>query len=119
MKIDLEKLSISTFDSQYIEKKHLPLSTSFKEIEILFDGSVLIREDYYNYDYYGNSNIYRIDRNLNIKWFLETPNATLSKKDRYVSLKAVGNKFFAHSWDGYKVEFDFTTGEIQNKWFTK
>jgi len=45
MKIDLENNIIIWFTENVDKHSHKPLSTSFKEIEVLSDGRILIIED--------------------------------------------------------------------------
>ena len=55
MKIDLKNNEIIWFTENVDKRSHKPLSTSFKEIEILTDGRILIIEDYSGFNYHGKS----------------------------------------------------------------
>ena len=119
MKISLKNDTITCVDENFTHKTHLPLSTSFKEIEVLKDGRILVCEDYYKFEYHGKSNIYCLNRTLDIDWFLERPNPALEPDDVYVGFNTKGEKVCANSWTCFWVEIDLENGTIKDIAFTK
>jgi hypothetical protein len=118
MKIDLLKNEISLVNEFGNNKKHLPLSTKFNEIEILTDGRLLVCEDYFGFNHSSKSNLYCLNKNLDIEWFLPMPDLS-SENDLYVGFTSWGDRIFANSWDCYRVEVDINSGILKSVEFTK
>nr|WP_067055015.1 hypothetical protein [Mucilaginibacter sp. L294] len=118
MKIDLLNNVISLVDEFGVGKKQSPLSTRFKEVEILTDGRLLVCEDYFEFNYRGKSNLYCLNSALDIEWFLPMPSLS-SENDLYVGFTSWGDKIFANSWGCYRVEVDVNSGLIKSVQFTK
>ena len=102
-------------DENSLRRQHKPLSTSFSEIEVLADGRILVIENYYKFDYQDKSNLYCLNRILEIDWFLPLHN----KDDIYVGFTSSGERVFANTWTGFRVEVETKTGEIKNVIFVK
>jgi len=117
MKISFKDNTITCVDECDNYKKHLPLFTSFTEIDILKDGRLLICEDYYHFESKEKSNLYCLNRSLGIDWFLPLPN--LGFDDWYVGFTTHGENVFANSWNGFRVEVDIETGTLKDVIFTK
>ena len=118
MKIDLVNNVICLVDEFGISKKLSPLSTRFKDVEILIDGRLLVCEDYFEFSYQDKSNLYCLNRALDIEWFLPMPSLS-SENDLYVGFTSWGDNVFANSWDCYRVEVDVNSGLIKSVQFTK
>jgi len=119
MRIDLKNDLIIGFNTTSKRIEHKPLSTNFKEIEILQDGRILIIEDYYNYKYKDYSNLYCLNRKMEIDWFLPFPHIGPNDNDHYVGFTTNGERLFANTWNGFRVEFDEHNGFIMNTVFIK
>ena len=78
MTIDFKNHRIYHFNKDINLTEHLPISTDFKEIEVLSNGDILVIENYYKYENEGKSNLYCLNQQLKIEWFLPYPyeNAT-------------------------------------------
>jgi|GEM_PF-2588096 len=61
MTIDFKNNRIFHFDQDLNLTEHKPISTEFKEIEVLSNGRILIVENYHEYDNDGKSNLYCIN----------------------------------------------------------
>jgi len=117
MKISFKDNTITCVDERNKYIMHLPLSTPFKEIEILKDGRLLVCEDYYQFESKGKSNLYCLSRTLGIDWFLPLPNPGFD--DWYVGFTTHGENVFANSWNGFRVGVDIETGTLKDVTFTK
>ena len=112
MTIEIQNNLIYSYDKNRIKKEHKPFSTSFSQIEVLNDGRILILEDYYKFKYEQKSNLYCLNQDINIDWFVPTQIA-----DVYVGFSTNENQVFANTWNGLRVEIDVETGKIINKHF--
>ena len=121
MNINLKDNTITGFDRNLKRKQLLPLSTRFDQVEVLDNGFILVYEYYYKFDLKGRSNIYCLNRFLDIVWFLPLPNADLQSDDVYVGFNTHGdgNKVCANTWSGFWVEMDTNTGDLKEVKFTK
>jgi hypothetical protein len=119
MIIDFENNCIWYRSENFQQKTHTPFSTNFKAIEILKDGRILVLEDYYKFSFEGKSNLYCLNRYLEVDWFLQFPNSTFDKDDLYVRFTSHGDKVFANSWECFRVEIDVSFGAIKGVEFTK
>ena len=99
--------------------EHKPISTEFKEIEVLSNGKILVVENYYEYENGDNSNLYCINQQMEIEWFLPYPYENHSSMDNYVGFTTNGDKVFANTFSCYRVEIDIEKGEIKDVKFTK
>jgi hypothetical protein len=118
MKIDLRNNQILRFENGKL-KTHKPLSTEFKEIEILLNGKILVIEGYYSFKYENHSNLYCLNRNLEIDWYLPFPDDGPNEFDYYVAFSSQDDKIFANSWGGFRVKIDTQNGTIIETIFTK
>lgn len=118
MTIDIKNNLVFHFNENLIKKEHKAISTSFSQIEVLKDGRILILENYYKYENGQNSNLYCLNQNLEIVWFLPT-GINEDGVDVYVGFSTKGNQIFTNTWNGFRVEIDVETGIIINKQFTK
>ena len=118
MKIDFTNKEIVWFDEDLKRFSHKPISTKFKEIEVLRDGRILIIEDYYEYHNDNYSNLYCLSRNLAIDWFLEYPNEEFRDNSGYVGFSVNGENLYANTFNCVRVKFDYN-GKILDKIFTK
>jgi len=114
MTIEIQNSLIYNYDKNKIKKEHKPLSTSFSQIEVLNDGRILILENYYKFKYEQKSNLYCLNQDIDIDWFLPIQNA-----DIYVGFSTNGNQVFANTWNGFRVGIDVETGKIISMQFTK
>jgi hypothetical protein len=119
LNINIKDNTITGFDKNLKRKQHLPLSTRFDQIEVLDNDCILVCEYYYKFDLNGKSNIYCLNRFLDIVWFLPLPNADLQSDDIYVGFNSNGNQVCANSWSGFWVEIDTNTGDLKEVKFTK
>ena len=119
MTIDFKNISIYHFDSKNKKVEHKPISTEFKEIEVLPDGRILIVEDYYKYKNGDKSNLYCLNQNMEIEWFLPFVNKIHSDMDNYVGFTTNGDQVFANTFSCFRVEIDTKNGEIISSTFTK
>ena len=119
MQIDLRHNVIIGFDRNNKRIELNPLSTTFSRIEFLKDGRILIIEDYYKFLYKGLSNLYCLNRNLEIDWFLPFPDDGPDEFDYYVGFTSEGDRIFANSWNCFRVEIDIVKGTVINTVFTK
>ena len=99
--------------------EHKPISTEFSEIEVLSDGRILIVEDYYKYKNGDKSNLYCLNQNMKVEWFLPFVNTFHSNMDNYVGFTTNGNRVFANTLSCWRVEIDTDKGVIINSTFTK
>ena len=118
MIIDFSDNSISYVTEAINLKKHTPLSTSFSKIEVLKDGRLLIMENYYKYQFEDKSNLYCLNRELEIEWFLPIP-ATYDSKDVYAGFTSHGDRIFANTYTGFRLEINISDGGIINTEFVK
>jgi len=118
MNIDLKNNEIQGYVNG-IKKTHKPLSTEFREIEILPDGKILVIEYYYKFKYQNFSNLYCLNRNIEIEWFLPFPDNGPDDFDYYVGFSSFGDNIFANSWSCFRVEVDTKNGRILSEEFTK
>jgi len=119
MIIDFRNNCIRYVTENFVQKEHKPLSTKFSEVEILPDGRILIVEDYYQFHFENKSNLYCLNRNLEIDWFLSFPNPDFDQNDMYVGFTSNGERIYANSWACFRVEIDTNTGKLKNVDFTK
>ncbi|REG88754.1 hypothetical protein [Flavobacterium aquicola] len=118
MTIDLKNNTIYHIDANRNKKVHKAISTSFSQIEVLNDGRILVLENYYKYENEQKSNLYCLNQNIEIEWFLPT-GIDEDGVDNYVGFTTNGNQIFANTWNCFRVEIDIENGEIINKQFTK
>ena len=118
MKIDFKDNSITYREQNAFQRQHKPLSTSFSEIEVLGDGRILVIEDYFKFDYQGKSNLYCLNKILEIDWFVPLPNPDVGD-DIYVGFTSIGERVFANTWTGFRAEVNIETGEVKNVEFFK
>lgn len=118
MKIDLKNNEIIWFTENVKKRSHKPLSTSFKEIEILPDGRILIIEDYYDFYYHGKSNLYCLNRQMEIDWHLDYPIEEYKENSGYVGFTTNGEELYANTFNCIRVNFN-GHGQILNRIFTK
>jgi len=102
-----------------MKMEHKPISTSFVEIEVLQDGRLLIIEDYSEYNNSNKSNLYCLNQNMKIEWFLPYINGNQSSMDNYVGFTSNGNRVFANTFSCFRVEIDANKGEIIGSTYTK
>lgn len=119
MTIDFKNNRIYHFDKDLNLTEHKPISTEFKEIEVLSNGKILVVENYYKYENGDNSNLYCINQKMEIEWFLSYPYENHNSMDNYVGFTTNGDKVFANTFSCYRVEIDIEKGEIKNVQFTK
>jgi len=118
MKIDLRNNEIVWFTANGETNLHKPLSTTFKEIEILNDGRLLIIEDYNDFNYQNKSNLYCLNRQLKIDWFLDFPVEEYKANSGYTGFAVNGEELYANTFNCVRVNFN-KDGEIINFRFTK
>lgn len=118
MTIDFRNNRIYHFDENLRLKEQKPFSTNFSHIEVLENGKVLIIENYYKYENGDKSNLYCLNQNIEVEWFLPT-SKNVDGIDPYVGFTTNGSRVFANSWNGFRVEINTGTGEIISKVFTK
>ncbi|HTK21497.1 MAG TPA: hypothetical protein VL442_18385 [Mucilaginibacter sp.] len=118
MRIDFRNNCIVYNNENWLHKKRTPLSTNFSEIEVLMDGRILVLEYDYKFQHQNLSNLYCLDRELEIDWFLPLPHPNF-KDDFYVGFTSNGEKIFANTWYCFRVEVETETGSIKNVEFTK
>ena len=118
MTIDLIRKRIYHIDENRNLKEHFAFCTNFSHFEILNDGRVLVMENYYGYENLGNSNLYCINQNLEIEWFVQ-PEKKGERIDQFVGFTTKGNKIYANTWDCFRMELNIENGTIVNKEFTK
>lgn len=118
MTIDIKNNLIYHFDENRNRKEHRAISTSFSQIEVLNDGRILVLENYYKYENGHKSNLYCLNQNIEIEWFLSSI-IVEDRVDNYVGFTTNGNQFFANTWNCFRVEIDIENGGIINKQFTK
>jgi hypothetical protein len=85
---------------------------------VLADGRLLIIEDGNKYHFEGKSNLYCLNRDLIIDWFVNLPYPN-DLDDVYVGFTSHGENIFANTWSCYRVEVDIGNGQIKNVTFTK
>ena len=105
MIIDLKHNEIKRYENGS-KLSVVPLSTSFSEFEILPNGKILVIEDYYKFNYRKKSNLYCLNRNVEIDWFLPFQDDGPEEFDYYVGFTSQGEKIFANTWGCYRVEID-------------
>lgn len=118
MIIDFQNNCIWYRSENFQQKTHTPFSTNFSKIEVLKDGRLLIMEDYYQYQFEDKSNLYCLNRELEIEWFVPIPK-TYDSKDVYAGFTSNGDKIFANTYTGFRVEINISDGSIQNAEFVK
>jgi hypothetical protein len=69
MTIDFKNNRIYHFDREIKCKEHKPISSEFREIEVLSDGRILIVEDYFKYKNGDKSNLYCLNQNMEVECF--------------------------------------------------
>ncbi len=111
MKIDIRNNELSRLSEDQTRFSHKALSTSFKVIELLPDGRILVLEDYYQFEYIGKSNLYCLNRDLEIAWFLDFPYERVKDTSNYTSLTVKEEGLFANTFDCTRVKFA-TDGKI-------
>jgi hypothetical protein len=119
MTIDFKNNRIYHFDKDLNLTEHKPISTEFKEIEVLANGKILVVENYYEYENGDNSNLYCINQQMEIEWFLPFPYENHNSMDNYVGFTTNGDRVFANTFSCYRVEIDTEKGSIKNIQFTK
>lgn len=119
MTIDFKNNRIFHFDEELNVREHKPISTEFKEIEVLPNGCILVIENYSGYENGERSNLYCIDRHMAILWFLPYARKDHGPMDNYVAFTTNGDRVFANTFSCYRVEIDTATGTILNVTFTK
>jgi len=119
MTIDFKNNRIYHFDKDLSLIEHKPISTEFKEIEVLSNGKILVVENHYEYENGDNSNLYCINQKMEIEWFLPYPYENHNSMDNYVGFTTNGDNVFANTFSCYRVEIDIEKGEIKNVQFTK
>jgi len=119
MTIDFKNNRIYHFDREIKCKEHKPISSEFREIEVLSDGRILIVEDYFKYKNGDKSNLYCLNQNMEVEWFLPFANTNHSSMDNYVGFTTNGNRIFANTFSCYRVEIDTKKGAIISSTFTK
>lgn len=118
MTIDFKNNEIYWCDKTFKKFTHRPISTSFKEIEVLKNGNILVLEEGFKYSNNNKSNLYCLNRNMELIWYLDTPNNNHWHLDLYVGFSTNGEELFANSFSCYRVQFS-EHGQIINTWFTK
>lgn len=117
MIIEITFNKLYSFDEKGVRKEHRPISTKFNHFQILNNGYILVIEEQFNYFNDGKSNLYCLNKNLEIQWFL--PFRLKNCNDFYVGFSPDSEKVFANTWDCFRVEIDAENGEILNTEFTK
>ena len=118
MKIDFRNCKISCFSDKTGYKEHVPLFTTFTYIEVLDNGRILVCEDYHNLIDNGITNLYCLNRSLEIDWYLPLPFKS-SEVDFYVGFTSYDNNVFANTWSCHRVGVDVDAGLITSVEFTK
>jgi hypothetical protein len=118
MTISIRNNEIIWFDKTLTKFCHKPISTSFQEIEVLNNGNIVVLEEGFNYSNDKKSNVYCLNRKMEILWYLDTPNSNRWHLDLYVGFSTNGEELFANSFSCYRVQFT-ENGQILNTWFTK
>lgn len=118
MKIDLRNNEIVCFDKDGNKNFHKPLSTAFREIEVLEDGRILIIEDYTNFEYEDKSNLYCLNRKLKIDWHLDYPIEEYKSNSGYTGFTVNGEELYANTFNCIRAKFDLN-GIILQTSFTK
>jgi len=118
MKIDFKNNVIAWFDENVKLHAHKPLSTSFKEIEVMKDGKILILEDYYEFQFNGKSNLYCLSRKLELEWHLEYPYEENTERSGYTGLSIHGLDMYVNTFNCIRVKFD-KDGKILDRKFVK
>ena len=120
MKIDIRNNIIQKLDKSGNRIEHKAISTSFSQIETLKDGRILVLENYYKYRNGENSNLYFLNENLEVEWFLPTTGVTDQEGvDCYTGFSIKENKVFGSTWSGFRVETDIADRKIVDMVFTK
>jgi hypothetical protein len=119
MKIDIYNNSIYNVDENGNRKEHKAISTKFSQIEILKDGRILVLENYYQYKNGENSNLYFLNENLEIEWFVPTTGITDQGVDHYTGFLIKDNKVFGNTWACFRVETDIENRKIIDMVFTR
>ena len=117
MIINLQENRIYTYDDRKL-KEHKAISTNFSHFEILPNGKILIIENYYNYHNGENSNLYCLNQNIEIEYFVPTTKSE-DGLDLYVGFTTNGKNIFANTWNCFRVEIDSINGKIISREFTK
>lgn len=118
MKIDFKSNEIIWFSENLVKHAHKPLSTSFNEIEVLPDGRILVIEEYYQFSYGRKSNLYCLNRKLEIDWHLDYPCAEFQDNSGYTGFSVNGEDLYANTFNGVRVKFNID-GQILDRRFTK
>jgi outer membrane protein assembly factor BamB len=118
MTIDLYRNRIYHYDENENLKQHFGFSTKFSHFEVLKSGKLLVIENYFEYKNGTNSNLYCLNDNFKIEWFAEI-GENQAELDKYVGLSIVGEKIFANTWNGFRIELDIKNGKILDRIFTK
>ena len=118
MTIDIQNNSIYKVDIEGNRKEHKAISTNFAQIEVLKDGRILVMEDYHQYTNDQKSNLYCLNQEIEIEWFLPT-GISEEGVDVYVGFSTTENQVFANTWNCFRVEINIETREIISKQFTK
>ncbi len=118
MKIDFKNNEIIWFEENVKKHSHKPLYTSFKEIEVLENGKILIIEDYTNFNLNGKSNLYCLNRLLEIEWHLEYPIEEYKDHSGYTIFTVNSEDLYANTFNCVRVKFN-KAGVILDKIFTK
>jgi len=117
MTIDIENNIIYHVDENFNKREHKPISSKFDKIEILDNGNVLIIENYNNFNNKNVSNLYYLNRKIEIEWHIPYPNNDFN--DRYVGFSVIGEKIFANTFNGFRVEIDIINFKLKKILFTK
>ncbi len=119
MTIGFKNNRIYHFDKDLTLVEHKPFSTIFKEIEVLPNGNILVIENYFDYENRGKSNLYCLNQEMEIEWFLPYPYENPNSMDNYVGFTTNGDRVYANSFNCYRVEIDTEKGIIKDIKFTK
>ncbi len=119
MTIDFRNNRIYHFDENRKLKEHKPFSSSFSHMEILPNGKLLIIEDYFKYENGDISNLYCLNQDFKVEWVLPYVGKNENGLDNYVGFTTNGNRVFADTYSGFRIEIETTFGTIINVIFTK
>ena len=95
-------------------RRHAPVGS--RVVQVLELGeAVVVREEYYRFPR-GESNVYCLDRQFELRWTAELPDPT----DTYANPVTLGDgTLLCASWNGYSCTLDERTGRLLEKTFTK
>lgn len=119
MTIDFRNNRIYHYDENRNLKEHKPFSSTFSHIEILSNRKLLIIEDYYKYENGDKSNLYCLNKNFEVEWFLPYVGKNENGLDNYVGFTTNGNRIFANTFSCFRVEIETRFGKTINVEFTK